>query len=276
VQVTDLLADRPVAVTQAAPAGDGATVLAFTLADGDFAGPYARLRLAFSGLYLPAGDSRAEREMQFAVELMLRRDRLAGPVAIEVPVAVSSRKAALVPAMEMPQIAEELPQRFLLAQQYMSLYQASAEAVAAEPAGFALHRLIARALADFALEMSKAQAGGVRILPAVELRRTVELYWASDAAGLRQHRAAVAGARTALWTDLREAETLLQQARRAGAGAVALCGEAVRLVDFFDAHRPPEDDAGAVDRMFPDPGSLQRYIEGRRLDHGFVCGRPSI
>lgn len=276
LQVTELLAGRVLPVTVQPAAEGGATDLGFLLEDGDFAGPYARLRLAFTGLFLPAGDSRADQEMQFAVELVLRRDRLDGPVAIEVPVAVSSRKAALMPAMEMPQIAEELPQRFLLAQQYMSLNQASAEAVAAAPSGFALHRLIARALADFALELSKAQAGGVRLLPAPELARTVDLYWSSDPGGARQHLAAVAGARTALWADLREAERLLQEARRSGTASVALCERARVLVDFFDTHRPPEDDAGTVDRMFPQPGSLQRYLEGRRLDIGFVCGRPSI
>ncbi len=181
-----------------------------------------------------------------------------------------------MPATEIPQIAEDRPQRFLIAQQYMSLNAASAEAVAAAPGGFARHRPIARALADFALARSRAQNGAMRMLPAVDLRRTVALSRDSDPSGRRQHSAAAEAARSAPWSDLREVETLLRTARRAGIDGPARCAEAVRRVDFFDARRPPEDDAGVVDRMFPNPGSRQRCIKGRRLDIGLVCGRPQI
>lgn len=277
LQVTNLLADRGLDVVEEQGTADpGTTVLSFTLSDADFAGPYARLRLAMSGMFLPADDSRSDQEIQFAVELVVRRDRLGGEVRIDVPVITSSRKAALMPFMEKPQIAEELPQRFLMAQQWMSLNQAGADAVAAAPGGFALHRLISRALADFALQMAEARSGAVLLIPAVELRDTVALYWASDAEGARQHKAAVAGARTVLWTDLREAEEILKQARRAGVDALAMCAEAQKIVEFFEKNAPPDQDAGTVDRMFPNPGSLAEYLAGRRLDIKFACGRPQI
>jgi hypothetical protein len=31
-----------------------------------------------------------------------------------------------------------------------------------------------------------------------------------------------------------------------------------------------------VDLMFPNPGSLDGYLQGRRLDVKFICGRPQI
>lgn len=276
LQVTNLLVAAPIEVRLAPVTDDGRNVVAFTLTEADFAGPYARLRLAVDGLRLPPDDAKSDTEMQFAFEMILRRDLLGATVDIEVPVVTSSRKGALKPFMEMPQIAEDLPQRFLMAQQWVSLYAASEQAVAASPGSFALHRLISRALVDFSLAMANGRPGAVLLIPAPEMRRVLELYWGADGEGAAQHLRAYADARTILWADLAGAETLLRQARRSGLEALKLCGQASELVSFFETHLPAEDEARKVDALFDNPGSLQAYLEGRRLDIRFACGRPQI
>ena len=275
VQVTNLLTDQPIEVTEAE--GDpGHKLVTVAVKDSDFAGPYARLRLAVSGLHLPSDDAKSDQEMTFATELLLRRDMITDPVVIEVPVAVSSRKGAIKPAMEMPQIAEETPGRYFMAQEYASLYTVSAEDVAAAPESFALHRLIARALADFALAMGQAKPGPVQLVPAEEMQATIKLFWASQPNGLTTHLRAYQEARTALWLDLANVQSLLIQARRAGVEGPGLCAKAKDLLDFFDAHRPADTEAKLVDLIFPNPGTLDGYIQGRRLDYVYSCARPQI
>ncbi len=272
--VTELLQSKPVEVQVAA---DGAaSVASFTLAEADFTGRYARLRLVVNGLRLPPEDAQSDQPIQFAFEMLLRRDLLADVVDIAVPVVTSSRKGALKPYMDMPQIAEDLPSRYLLAEQWMSVYQASPEAVAAAPASFALQRLISRAMVDFSLALSNAPVAGVLFVPSEEMRRTLDLYWNLSSEGGSQHLRAYRDARTSLWKDVVAAQDLLRNARRSGVEAVAMCDQARSLVAFFADHPPPEDDADWVDRMFPNPGTLQGYLEGRQLDIRAICSRLRI
>ena len=175
-----------------------------------------------------------------------------------------------------PPIAEEIPGRFFVAQQYMAAYQATEEAVAAAPGSFALHRLIARAMADFSLALTDQRGQGVQILPAAEMARDIGLYWKGDAEGRKQHLRAYSDARTMMWRDLSQVEDILRQARRAGVETVQRCAEAVQVLDFFETVRPPADEARKVDLIFPNPGTLDGYLEGRRLDVKFICSRPKI
>jgi hypothetical protein len=255
---------------------EGTAVLATTVADSHFDGPYARLRVVVSGLQLPPGDSKSDEEIRFAFELVLRRDLLEGPVVIRVPVVTTSRRQAMKPYMAMPGLVEELPDRFFLAQQWMALYRASPEAVAAAPQAFALHRLIARAVVDFAIATADARRGPVLILPAPELAQTLDLYWSSMPKGQQTHMAAYADARTILWLDVPLAEDLLRQARRSGIEAPAACAAAREHLDFFARRLPEPDEAAWVDALFPTPGTLAGYLEGRRLDVVFACSRLRI
>jgi hypothetical protein len=277
VQARDLLGE--VALEVAPAEGEGAAPgVVLRVPDAAFRGPYARMRLVVGGLALPPGDSKADQDLRFAFEIVLRRDRLepGQEVALTVPVATSSRRSAMKPLLEMPALVEDLPGRFFLAQQYMAAYAASPEAVAASPEGFALQRLIARAIADFAIAMADLPPGPALIVPSTELRDALELYWGNQPKGQAVHLAAYADARTLLWADLRLAEEHLQTARRAGPEAVAWCDRARALVGFFADHPPAEAEAAKVDRMFPNPGTLAGYLEGRRLDIGFVCSRLRI
>lgn len=276
LSVTNLYTQAPVPalVPEAAPEGTAQRVI--TLTEADFAGPYARLRLAVAGLRLPAEDARADRDLTHAFELVLRRDKLAEVVDIKVPVIVSSRKDAMKPLLTDPPVAEDMAGRFFVAQQYMAAYQATEEAVAAAPASFALHRVITRALADFSLALTAQRGQGVQIVPAEEMRRQIELYWQTDREGRKQHLRAYADARSFQWQDLAEVEDILRAARRSGVETVQRCAEAVRVLDFFETTRPPASDARRVDLMFPNPGSLDGYLAGRRLDVKFICARPKI
>ncbi len=255
---------------------EGTAVLTTTVTDSHFDGPYARLRVVVSGLNLPPGDSKSDEEIRFAFELVLRRDLLDGPVVIRVPVVTTSRRQAMKPYLAMPDLVEELPDRFFLAQQWMALYRASPEAVAAAPQAFALHRLIARAVVDFAIATADARRGPVLILPAPELAQTLDLYWSSMPKGQQTHMAAYADARTILWLDVPLAEDLLRQARRSGIEAPAACAAARDHLDFFSRRLPEPDEAAWVDALFPTPGTLARYLEGRRLDIVFACTRLRI
>lgn len=124
-------------------AGEAGTTLAgFTLAETYFTAGCARLRLVVDEPRLPPGDAKVDQTLQFAFEMLLRRDLLCD---CEMPVVTSSRKGALKPLIDLPQAAEDLPQRCRMAEKWMALHQASPDAVAAAPASFALHRLIARA-----------------------------------------------------------------------------------------------------------------------------------
>lgn len=275
VTVTDLYSDRPVEVG-AGEAAEGMAVRLARLDAARFDGPYARLRVAVEGLELPPGDSKSGEEIRFAFEVVLRRDLLQGPVVVRVPVVTSSRRQAMKPYVAMPELIEELPDRFFLAQQWMSLYQASPEAVAAAPQAFALHRLISRAVADFAIATADARRGPVLILPAPDLAQTLDLYWSSMPSGQRTHRAAYADARTILWQDVPLVEDLLRTARRSGIEAPAACAVAREHLDFFVRRQPLPDEAAWVDGMFPRPGSLAGYLEGRRLDIVFACTRLRI
>lgn len=255
---------------------EGTAVLTTTVTDFHFDGPYARLRVVVSGLNLPPGDSKSDEEIRFAFELVLRRDLLDGPVVIRVPVVTTSRRQAMKPYLAMPDLVEELPDRFFLAQQWMALYRASPEAVAAAPQAFALHRLIARAVVDFAIATADARRGPVLILPAPELAQTLDLYWSSMPKGQQTHMAAYADARTILWLDVPLAEDLLRQARRSGIEAPAACAAAREHLDFFSRRLPEPDEAAWVDALFPTPGTLAGYLEGRRLDIVFACTRLRI
>lgn len=277
VVVTDLYSDRPVAVVAGEAAGEGVASHVLRLEADRFDGPYARLRVAVSGLELPAGDSKSGEDIRFAFEIVLRRDLLPdGPVVVRVPVVTTSRRQAMKPYMAMPELVEELPDRFFMAQQWMSLYQASAEAVAAAPQGFALHRLIARAVVDFAIATADARRGPVLILPTPELAQTLELYWASMPTGKRTHMAAYADARTILWLEVPLAEEMLRRARQSGIDAPAACAQAREHLDFFARRLPSQDEAERVDDLFPTPGTLAGYLEGRRLDIVFACARLRI
>ena len=272
--VTSLFRNAPLDV-QTPETASGATRVV-TVGDADFDGPYARLRLALSGLRLPEDDARSDRDLSFAFEVILRRDLVAPEVTLAVPVIVSSRKGALKSLLSDPPLAEDVPGRFFIAQQYMAAYQAPAEDVAAAPGSFALHRLIARAMADFALQVTDHRGQGVHLVPAQEMQRDIDLYWKTDRDGHRQHMRAYADARSFHWTDLREVETILSRARRGGVEAVGHCDTARRILDHFERRLPPAEDARRVDQMFANPGSLAAYLEGRRLDVKFACGRFAI
>lgn len=273
--VTDLLRQSPHAV-QVTAGEAGVTVASFTLTEADFVAGYARLRLVVDGLRLPPEDAKADQSMQFAFEMLLRRSLLADVVDITVPVVTSSRKGALKPFMDLPQIAEDLPARYLMAEQWMALYQASPEAVAAAPASFALHRLISRALVDFAIAMADQPVAGVRLMPSQEMKRTLDLYWNLSSEGGSKHLRAYRDSRTALWKDAGGAQDLLRTARRSGIEAAGLCDQARKLIAFFAANPPPEDDQAWVDQMFPNPGTLQGYLDGRSLDIRAICTRLRI
>ena len=277
VVVTDLFSDRPVEVAAVEAEAEGMALHVLRLEADRFDGPYARLRVAVSGLQLPAGDSKSGEDIRFAFEMVLRRDLLSdGPLVVRIPVVTTSRRQAMKPYMAMPELVEELPDRFFMAQQWMSLYQASAEAVAAAPQGFALHRLIARAVVDFAIATADARRGPILILPTPELAQTLDLYWSSMPTGKRTHMAAYADARTILWLEVPLAEDMLRQARRSGLEAPAACARAREHLDFFARRLPDEDEAGRVDRLFPQPGTLAGYLEGRQLDIVFACTRLRI
>lgn len=277
IVVTDLYSDRPLSVAAVEGEAEGVARRVVQLEADRFDGPYARLRVAVSGLQLPAGDSKSDEVIRFAFEMVLRRDLLPdGPLEVRIPVVTTSRRQAMKPYMAMPELQEELPDRFFMAQQWMSLYQASAEAVAAAPQGFALHRLIARAVVDFAIATADARRGPVLILPTPELKQTLDLYWASMPTGQRTHIAAYEDARTILWLEVPLAEEMLRRARRSGIEAPAACAQAREHLDFFARRLPAEDEAGRVDRLFPTPGTLAGYLEGRRLDILFACTRLRI
>lgn len=277
IVVTDLYSDRPLSVAAVEVEAEGVARRVVQLEADRFDGPYARLRVAVSGLQLPAGDSKSDEVIRFAFEMVLRRDLLPdGPLEVRIPVVTTSRRQAMKPYMAMPELQEELPDRFFMAQQWMSLYQASAEAVAAAPQGFALHRLIARAVVDFAIATADARRGPVLILPTPELKQTLDLYWASMPTGQRTHIAAYEDARTILWLEVPLAEEMLRRARRSGIEAPAACAQAREHLDFFARRLPAEDEAGRVDRLFPSPGTLAGYLEGRRLDILFACTRLRI
>ena len=277
IVVTDLYSDRPLSVAAVEVEAEGVARRVVQLEADRFDGPYARLRVAVSGLQLPAGDSKSDEVIRFAFEMVLRRDLLPdGPLEVRIPVVTTSRRQAMKPYMAMPELQEELPDRFFMAQQWMSLYQASAEAVAAAPQGFALHRLIARAVVDFAIATADARRGPVLILPTPELKQTLDLYWASMPTGQRTHIAAYEDARTILWLEVPLAEEMLRRARRSGIEAPAACAQAREHLDFFARRLPAEEEAGRVDRLFPTPGTLAGYLEGRRLDILFACTRLRI
>lgn len=273
VQASDLLGQQPIPVAADPQAPAGGHDIVLSVPDAAFAGPYARLRLAVSGLSLPPGDSKSDQPIQFAFELVLRRDSLSAPVVLAIPVVTSSRRGALKPFMALPQIAEDLPARFFMAQQWMSLYQASPEAVAEAPQSFALHRAISRAIADFAIAMADTPPGPALVVPSEELGRVLELYWDRQPKGREIHLTAYADARTILWRDLRRSEDLLREARRAGVDAVEPCEKARALLGFFAAFPPAEAEARKVDALFANPGSLAAYLEGRALDVKFACTR---
>ena len=277
VTVTDVLHGQNLPVTVAAPESGGPAQQAVaTLPDAVFSGPYARLRVAVTGLRLPPDDSQSNEVISFAFEIVLRRANLQDAIDIDVPVVTSSRRGAMKPYLDLPEITEDLPDRFFLALQWMSVYRADAAAVAASPRSFALHRLISLAIVDFALRMANDAPGGVLIIPSTELRDTLRLYWDSDPEGRALHLRAYADARTILWMDLGRTEQILRDARRAGVNAPALCNEARAMLAFFATHRPSEDEAAKVDSIFPNPGSLAAYMAGRELDLRAICTRLSM
>ncbi len=114
---------------------------------------------------LPADDVWADQTIPFVTEMILRRDLLADATRISVPVVTSSRKGAIKPAMGMPQVTEEVTGRYFLAQQWASLYTASAEAVADAPESFGLHCTIWRSLADASIAMAQARPGALLLIP---------------------------------------------------------------------------------------------------------------
>jgi len=275
VQVTDLLTSQPIVPTLAE--GDaGHRLVSFVVPEAAFPGPYARLRLAVDGLHLPPDDRKADQDILFAVELILRRDQITDAVKIAVPVVSSSRKGAVKPAMDMPQISEEVQGRFLLAQQWASVYNASPEAVAESPDSFALQRLISRAMADFALALAQGRPGGALLIPAEEMGATIKLYWPQGSEGRSTHLRAYQEARTHLWLDLAQVQGLLSQARRSGVEGPKFCNQAKALLAFFDTYRPMEPEARLVDLVFPNPGTLQGYLDGRALDVKYSCTRYSF
>lgn len=277
VTVTDLLGGAGLPVTLVPPSdADPAHRAEVTLSDAAFQGPYARLRVAVSGLRLPAGDSKSGDDIAFAFEIVLRRANLPEAIDLRVPVVTSSRRGAMKPYMDMPQIAEDLPDRFLMAMQWMSLYRADEAAVTASPRSFALHRLISRAIADFAIRMADASGGPMLIIPSVELADILRVYWQNEPDGRSLHLRAYADARTILWLDLARSETLLSEARRAGLNAPALCTEARALLAFFETYPPDAAEGAKVDSMFPNPGTLSGYLDGRKMDVLASCTRLRI
>ena len=124
--------------------------------------------------------------------------------------------------------------------------------------------------------MADMDPGAVLILPAEELRDTLALYWDGQPDGRAIHLRAYADARTILWLDLGRTEDLLSTARRGGTPAPAACAEARALLAFFDSHRPDEAETGKVDSMFPNPGTLDGYLSGRRTDLTVSCARFSL
>jgi hypothetical protein len=271
--VTDLFSDTMLDVT-AQDAAEATTVLSTIIADTRFDGPYARLRVVVGGLELPPGDSKSGQEIRFAFEIVLRRALVGdGQVVIRIPVVTSSRRQAMKPYLAMPDLVDDLPDRFFLAQQWMSLYQAGPDAVAAAPQAFALHRLISRAVADFAIATADERRGPVLVLPVPELAQTLDLYWSSMPTGKRTHLTAFADARTILWMDVPQVEDLLRKARRNSTEAPSLCRTAETYLGFFARRRPLPDEAAWVDAMFPVPGTLDGYLNGRQLDIGFTCTR---
>lgn len=69
---------------------------------------------------------------------------------------------------------------------------------------------------------------------------------------------------------------MLRRARQSGIEAPAACTQAREHLDFFARRLPDPDEAGWVDRLFPVPGSLAGYLEGRQLDIVFTCTRLRI
>lgn len=276
LEVTDLIAGNPLPVTAQDPDGSTAS-LTTTVPAGQFDGPYARLRVVVGGLALPAEDSKGGQEIRFAFEIVLRRALVQdGTVTIRIPVVTSSRRGAMKPYLAMPDLPEDLPGRFFLAQQWMSVYQASPQAVAEAPQAFALHRLIARAVADFAIATADARRGAALILPAPDLAQTLDLYWASMPSGQRTHQAAYADARTMLWLDVALVEDMLRIARRSGPDAPAQCQAARAHVGFFERRKPDPAEAAWVDALFPVPGTLAGYLKGRQADILFACTRMRL
>lgn len=275
LKVTDLLTNQPIEVAEA-EGEPGHRLLRFVVPDAAFPGPYARLRLAIDGLRLPQGDNKADQPIVFAVEALLRRDLITGDITLPVPVVTSSRKNAIKPALKMPQIEEELPERFWLSQQWSSLYVASPESVAAAPDSFGLQRLISRAMADFALALSQSRPGPVLLLPSEEMGETIKLYWPNRSEGRATHLRAWQEARTSLWLDLPQVQGLLSQARRSGVEGPKFCNQAKSLLAFFNTYRPSEAEAPLVDLVFPNPGTLQGYLDGRALDVKYSCTRYSF
>ena len=274
--VTDLYQSTALDVMARDPQ-DETAILSTTLAQTGFDGPYARLRVVVGGLELPPGDSKSDEEIRFAFEVVLRRELLGdAPVVIRIPVVTTSRRQAMKTYLAMPELVEDLPDRFFMAQQWMSLYQASPAAVADAPQAFALHRLIARAVADFAIATADARPGPVLILPAPELAQTLDLYWSSMPQGKRTHLAASADARRMLWLDLPQIEEMLRKARRNGLEAPALCQQAREHLGFFQRRLPEPAEAESVDALFARPGNLADYLEGRELDILYACRRFSL
>ena len=276
ITATSLYRQAPMEVLAPELSPEGRVERVVMVSDADFDGPFARLRLAVGGLRLPQGDARADRDLSFAFEVVLRRDRVGPDVDLAVPVIVSSRRDAMKPFLADPPLAEDLPGRFFIAQQYMAAYHATPDAVAAAPASFAPHRLIARAMADFALKLTGKAANGVQLLPAQEMARDIGLYWQSDREAQQLHLRAYTDARSFPWMTLTEVERTLREARRGGVESVRLCEQARQMLDFFERRRPDPDDARRVDQLFPVPGTLDGYLKGRRLDVRASCTRLNI
>ena len=112
--ITDLLAGQ---ILQPSPSEGEPRhrLISFTLPETSFDGRYTRLRLAVDGLRLPGDDNKANQSIVFAFEMLLRRDQITDTVKVDVPVVTSSRKSAIKPAMDMPQIAEKVGARFFQA-----------------------------------------------------------------------------------------------------------------------------------------------------------------
>lgn len=131
-------------------------------------------------------------------------------------------------------------------------------------------------MADFSLAMSQARPGPVLLIPAEEMGATIKLYWAQGSEGRSTHLRAYQEARTSLWLDLAGVQDLLSQARKAGVEGPKYCNQAKILLAFFKKYRPSDAEAGLVDLIFPNPGSLQLYLEGRELDVTYSCTRYSF
>lgn len=136
--------------------------------------------------------------------------------------------------------------------------------------------MISRASADFALALSQARRGPVLLIPAEKLGATIKLYWPQGSEGRTTHLRAYQAARTSLWLDLAGVPDLLSQARKAGIERPKYCNQAKTLLGFFQKFRPSDSEAGLVDLIFPNPGTLQGYLEGRALDVTYSCFRFSF